>query len=753
MGETRNESKATGCFWAPHEVSREPDSHVAFRGLFTTVSGSIEIRMVGATAYLVYLDGDLIGEGPARYPAAYPEYQTFTADIEPGRHMLAVHAHFDGVKTPVLAAIPPFLWCQVLGAGKNVPASWKCAPIPGYSPRTRRISEIFGWIDWLDTRKVWAGWKFVEFGDHDWQEPVPADPGIGPILPARTHPVLLVPLPLEPIAEGTLAESFGYERDDPAVRFFLRDLEPKEVPSGGAWRRYDLGRIRMGRPCFTLDLPEGAVVEMAVCEQLRHERVHPFIPLTGGPTCAMDHFVARGGPQEFMPFTPKGGRFLEAHVLADGPVQFLKEAYLDRAQFGEPEGAFSCDDPLLNHIWQVGVDTLRSCADDAMVDCPTRERAQWTGDVCSVATEICAVAYSDLSLPRRALVQAAQAAREDGMVAGAGPGMPTYLSTYAAQWVSACVHLWELTGDKTVLEELLPAAERNLAAFEAKWTADGLPKDLAWAFVDWGDVKDEGPSDLALNLHYLMACRAMVRWAEALGLAENAESCRKTALEVGGVVASALSERLANGAWEALGYRRVALALLAGLISETEVPSCIAFIKGSLLRCFPNDSGAPKLAHPEVADERTMTPYFMHFALAALLDRSEVDFVLDQYRKCWGWALGEGRTTWLEVFDTRWSHCHEWSGCPTWQLTRYVLGLRPRFDLGADTYELAPRPGSLRSASGRVPIPGGEAVAISWTREATELKLCLSAPRSITVRLAGRELRGTEFTETIPIRA
>lgn len=748
----RADSSTMAPFWFATDIPEAQDSHVAFRGLFTTVSGTVEIRMVGSAPYLVYMDGNLVGEGPARFPSAFPETQSFKVEFAPGRHMLAVHAHYDGVRTPVLPVLPPFLCCEVYASGSVVPVNWKCAAMPGYAPKTRRISDIFGWVDWLDTRQSWSGWKFVEFNDSDWQEPVPVHPGIGPIARARTHPVRLEPVTPKLIEKGKLAEVFGYERDDPSVRFFLRDLEPKDVPPSGVWRRYDLGRTRMGRPRFTLDVTEGSVVEIAVSEQLRHGRVHPFIPLTGGPTCAMDHFVARGGVQEFMPFTPKGGRFMEVHVLSAGPVEFLKEGYLDRAYFGEPEGSFECDDPLLNRIWLVGVNTLRSCAEDAMVDCPTRERAQWTGDVCSVATEICACAYPDLSLPRRALVQAAQAAREDGMVAGVGPGMPTYLSTYAAQWVSACVHFWELSGDKSLLEELLPAAERNLGAFDAKWTHEGLPKDLGWAFVDWGDVKDDGPSDLALNIHYLMAQRATIRWYVALGVPDRESAIAKKASVTEATVRAGLQARLANEGWPAVGYRRAALALLAGLVDPGDEHECVSFIKESLLRCFPNDPSAPRLAHPEVCDERTMTPYFGHFLFSALLDRGEVDFVLDQFRTCWGWALGDDRTTWLEVFDTRWSHCHEWSGCPTWQLTWYVLGLRPRFDLGADVYEFRPHPGSLTRAAGSVPMPGGDTISISWTRDGKELKYEVNAPRPITVRTANRELRGRLLQETIPAR-
>ncbi len=85
----------------------------------------------------------------------------------------------------------------------------------------------------------------------------------------------------------------------------------------------------------------------------------------------------------------------------------------------------------------------------------------------------------------------------------------------------------------------------------------------------------------------------------------------------------------------------------------------------------------------------------------------------------------------MEVFDPRWSHCHQWSGPPTWQLTRYVVGLVPRFDLGARRFMLDPRPGSLMRAEGRVPVPGqDDQVLVAWTRDGGDLvvRIAASAP-------------------------
>ena len=652
--------------WCPVGMADDADAHVAFRGKFETSGGLSEIRMLGASGDLVWLDGKLVADGPARFAKPFPEYQTLKLSLTAGAHVLAIHAHNEGATTRILAEMKPFVWFEVRQGEASLPIQWKCNRIGGYRPRAHRISDILGWIDWVDTSQTWAGWEQPGFDDRSWPEPVGTDPGIGPITAARTSPVRIVPMPLVHVARGRLAETYGYESDDPAVRFFLRDLDPKNLPAQGFWRRYDLGRVRLGRPCFTLDAPKGAVIEFAMCEALRSGRVHPWITLSGSTTCNFDHFVARGGEQVFMPTTPKGGRFLEVHVLTSGGVNFEKEEFLERTYYGEPQGSFECDDPLLNRVWRTGVETLRSCSEDALVDCPTRERGEWTGDVASVATDICGVAYSDLSLSRRALVQAAQAARSDGLVAGVGPGDPGYLSTYAAQWVTACVHYYELTGDKSLLDELYPAARKNVAAFEAKLTPNGLRDDLGWGFVDWGYVRNDGPSDMALNLHYAMALKSMIRWDSICSSPDSRGASDDTNLkEVTRLIQGWLAGQTSKpGGWGNVGYHCGALALLAGFVPADQRHACIEMIEKHLLTCFPNDPNGPRLSDPGQAGDRFMTPYFCHFAFDALLQNGETDFVLSQYRKCWGWALDQGVTTWLEVFDTRWSHCHDWSGCP-----------------------------------------------------------------------------------------
>lgn len=73
--------------------------------------------------------------------------------------------------------------------------------------------------------------------------------------------------------------------------------------------------------------------------------------------------------------------------------------------------------------------------------------------------------------------------------------------------------------------------------------------------------------------------------------------------------------------------------------------------------------------------------------------------------------------TWLEVFDPRWSHCHEWSGCPTWQLSVYVLGLRRRFDIETNCFAYSAADTGIRDAEGAIPAEGGTVRAPLARRE------------------------------------
>ena len=247
--------------WHPDPESSRPDTHVGFRASFSLPQGAeIEVRLLGASWFSAWLDGELLGDGPARFTLPYPEYQPHRVRLKAGPHALAVQVHHFGVPTRLLDNPPPFLWAAVFAGRQEIPLAWRCILLGGYKRTGRRINAQLGWSEFCDTRQV-PLWQIPGFDDSGWAAPVDVRVTLGPVRPLSTATVLPHVISLKPLAHGTLTETFGYEDDNPQARFFLRDLKPKKLPAQGVWRRYDLGRVRLARPRLTLDLPAGAVVE------------------------------------------------------------------------------------------------------------------------------------------------------------------------------------------------------------------------------------------------------------------------------------------------------------------------------------------------------------------------------------------------------------------------------------------------------------------------------------------------------------
>lgn len=737
--------------WLPGEQAK-PDTHAAFRLRFTlSNAGEIHARVLGASWFGVWLDGDFQFDGPTRFHFAHPEWQSARWNLSAGRHVLAAQVHYSALDTRLMLDLPPFFGCELEQNGALIEGDWKCCELQGFERETRRVNPQLGWIEWCDTAQLpqdenERDWREPDFDDASWQTPVEVTPPIEAATPPSIALVSTVNHAISPIAQGTFADTFGYARDDPPTRFLLRELAPQEtqLPAQGVWQRYDLGRVRLGRARLRLEAPRGTQVQIAYAESLTSsrgkDRVAPFIALSAGLSCNLDSFTARGGVQEFCALEPRGGRFIEAHISPPHAVRFdaarvLEAAFLERTYYAAPPvGDFECDDELLNAIWRTGVETVRACVEDAPTDSPTRERGAWTGDLCTVL-ESAACAFSDLRPFRRGLKLAAQCAREDGLIAGLCPGGGTHMPTYAGLWLEACWRYFALTGDHALLHELRDAGARCVALFAAHLTAGGITDaSLGWSFVDWGHERDESghaACDLAANLLILRGLRAWQNWTRALNDAEQ-ERATTLATQLDAIMQARISQAWDKNGAAGLGYHATALALSLGLLNDCDASA--NFVRAHWENCFPMRADAPRQSGPEIVESQIVTPYFAHFAFAPLMSEHSA-WVQQTMSGAWGWMLKHGATTWWEVFDARWSHCHAWSGAPTWLLSRYALGLQPRFDEGANCFTLDIRPGALRWARGRVPLPSGESLHIEWQREGNALHVQLQTPEPVRLRV------------------
>jgi len=789
-------------FWIS-EKENKTDTYIAFRGIFTLEKETeIEFNILGAHWFQVTLDGNFLVEGPARFPSSNPEFEVLKRKLPAGKHIVAAIVHNHGLKTRTLDGekIPPFFSCDIffsnnhakkVAEDSDVHISWKCKKLEGYIPSGERISELFSWIEWVDTKRNPLNWKEINFDDSLWKTPVEAHPEIGNPIPLELAEILHPIHRLTHIAEGYLSGPFEKEEipdwaEKESLSWNQRTLyENKDAeepgmrgscdvpPKAGIWRRYDLGRIRLGREEFIIDLPEGTVVEFGYSEYLTDGKVVPFGLIDPVDIRRnIDHFISREGVQTFSPITPKGGRFLEVHIKAEpSKIKFIEENYIERVYYRNPIGSFSCNDELLNKIWRAGMRTLSACSEDAITDNPSRERGQWLGDqLPSIA--VAASGYSDLRPFKRSLRQATFDVFEDGMVPGVYPGFVDRLQSFSLLWVIACFNYYKLTGDKLFLEELFQAAEKNLKCFESNLLQDIIDLNFGWIFIDWGCSQDTKEAGFALRIFYYIALKNMCEWCETLGkdpkkYYKNLEIIEKVIKEKIEVVQNQGNKVAGDGDppeknpelnlegrcpqrpnsreieetnnWEEIGYHAVSLALSCGLILSENKTSAINYLKKYILNCFPNNPEAPKLANPGVLSNQFITPYFSYFAFPALIKNGETDFVIEQYKTCWGWILNQGLSTIAEVFDLHWSHAHVWAASPTAQLSRYVLGLEPCYEKGIRHFNLSLHTGNLKNATGSIPLPyENKVINIEWKKTEKGIEYKLETPVPIWLHIKDR---------------
>lgn len=715
-----DETSLSGAMWLPGSPTPAADQHVAFRGTFRLAApATVEIRILAVTAYRTWIDGVRGIDGPPRFAPSHPQYQVGSAALAAGEHVLAVEVRSDALTTRINAKLAPFLWCSLRVAETGVEVVWRCRELTEYRATGLRISPLLGWVEWLD-RLVDPRWTSIGYHDERLVAPAILETRDLPFATASACPLTLPVWPsrvVAPAAGGVFRETYtGYELDDLAIQIALADQHPgPDDDLDGVWQRYDLDRVRIGTLDLDVVTDDGGVVLVAYGERLSpHGTVVPVVPLSAGPTRMVQRFRVPGGQSTIEPMQSLGGRWIDVYVRGQGS-HVVEARYCERDTLGPPVGRFECGDPQLERIWQVGVDTLRSSAEDAFVD-SVRERGEWLGDVITAALEIAAVSHGDLRLVERGLHHAAASARDDGLVAGCGPGELIYLGTYAAQWVSACLRHAQVSGSTQLLTDLYPHASANVAALLDLVGPSATTAALPWPFVDWGHDID-AHQDIAVLLHLYAACRDWLIWSDLVRPNDDPrlrERCRGLIDSVASLVADRAD----------LGYHSLVLATRAGLVPRAPGAKSIA---SHIERAFPWSPDGARLRSPTELADTVVTPYFMNYALPILLDAGQGEFVEQVWRRCWGWMLDRGATTWWEVFDDRWSLCHFWSGAPTWQMSRYLLGVWPRLHAGRPAIGLRLSPGTRTSASGIVASPAGP-ITVEWTRRGDDIHLHLDCP-------------------------
>ena len=701
----------------------ETNTWICYRKTFVidSVPASVVARVAVDSKYWMWINGKLVvfegglKRGPAPKDGYYDELN-LTPHLAPGTNAIAVLVWFwgkDGFAHQNSGQPGLVLEAKLGGKLLKTDRTWKMRIHPAYenalgpAPNYRLAEASVR----FDARKEMAGWTAPGFDVSSWTTPV--EWGTPPVAPWNR--LARRPIPLW--------------KDSGLIEYVNGAALPAQ--SDGKVIAAQLPYNAHVTPYFKIEAPAGLAVDLRTDNYLG-----------GGEPNVHGEYITRAGVQEYESLGWMNGH--EVHYTFPAGVKILALRYRETGYDAEFAGAFSCDDPFFNTLWEKSQRTLYVTMRDNYMDCPDRERAQWWGDAVNELGEVFYVfdppAYR---LTRKAILELAHWQREDHTLYSPVPaGQPAdgarqdqrngaWNSELPQQMLASVgkYGFWTYyfyTGDKETLREVYPQVREYLKV----WTLDagGLvvhrPGDWDWA--DWGQNIDAPILDSAW---YHLALQGAVEMARLGGYVKDVAEWRSRMKSI---------EKGFNARfWNGKEYRS------PGYQGDTDD-------RGNGLAVVARLAGPDKYEALRAVFRRhqNASPYLEKYVLEALFLMGDDQAGLDRIKQRYDGMVRRPISTLAELMDGGGTYNHAWSGGPLTILSQYVAGVAPE-KAAYEQYHVLPQMGSLRFIKTVVPTVKGN-IDLLLARGATDFALKLDSPNQ-TVAWVGIPTRKGQAVQQVEV--
>ncbi|MCL5097815.1 MAG: alpha-L-rhamnosidase N-terminal domain-containing protein [Candidatus Omnitrophica bacterium] len=525
----------------------------------------------------------------------------------------------------------------------------------------------------------------------------------------------------------------------------------------GAALTFELEEQVVGWPYFTIEAPEGTVIELMVQEAHR----------VGGPVLLNSHFdswarfVCREGENRFETFDYESCRWIQLHIHGVGGKVQVRDVGVRRRLFPWPnQPRVRCGEPALQRLMDASINTLNNSAQETCVDGMGRERQQYSGD-CGHQLHAIHLAFGETRLPARYLATFSQGITLDGYFLDCWPAYDRLarlmerqlqltdwgpILDHGIQFNFDCWQHYLYTGDLEALKEPYPRLLRFAKYLKGIQGRDGLlPVEnlgIPSVWVDHIAYQRQRHKQCAFNLYAAaMFEHALAPICRLFGDSDQAQAYRQLGRELlKAAIRKFWSPQLGlfvnNLPWlpEEKGMRLCDRSLATAILFDQCPKNNVTQSLKTLADC-PPEMG---LSYPANAGWR----------LWALAKGGRADVVMKDLRERWATkdSVLLNRTLqedWKDAPDSgsQWSHC---ALAPLYVMFMSIAGIRPlepgfrrceirpqladleRLDLVARTVQgpiefTAEGPGSNRSISIGLP-PGCEGELLVNADEGVDLE-------------------------------
>lgn len=732
------------------------------------ICDKVELIIAAESTYILYLNGDEIGRGPARGTHAINYYDCYSvaSKLKIGRNEVGVLCYCGNIETFIAAPAEPAVIVEIVGLLKT-DFTWQVADADEEWRREVNLYTVqTGFSEWRDLRKEPLGWNVFQ-DSASWENAVRVHKSSRvwekQLLPrsipqldetvyrlARISVAAIVPMAndLENIEVARLMTSEEHHVSDTLLSNDSSLFEArgqavttvKPMPDGkGVAITFDFDREIIGRFEMEVSASAGTIIDIGYEEQLTGKRLRvAHADAMGERYDFADRYILRDGRQGVGSSLMERGFRMAQIVLRNfySPVLIHHVRAIDRRYPLTPVAFFRCSDPVLNKIWDACVETLSACTTDIFTDCPWRERSFWVNDLL-VENLIFLQLTGDRRLPARALQMTFSETARNGLVNGVCPcpiggKKDDWLALPATNLFLTLIlrDYYLYTGDVHLVRDFFPKIQKILEEFDKFTDERGFvtfPPEY-WNFFDWSYEANNhslnGKTSAPLNFLYLIALKA---YKELLAATETDPASPEFDPKISRLSAS-LHDAFLNRATGRLSDY-IEAGRPAPLSSQLSHALAMLAEESSLLdrSWLLEGLNDPNLLVPEL--------YMHYFIFAAQKKSGSTKDGLGRIRKYWGNIVSTGSPTIWEfgvhtlgkaAIDGKGSLCHGFSTSPIDFFQTTILGVYPKRP-GFTEFWVVPQAFDLDQAGGRIPTPSGF-IEIAWKRTFSALSVSLVVP-------------------------
>lgn len=409
------------------------------------------VRITASQHYELFVNGRFVERGAVLGDPQWCQYDDLDVELPAPTdrlHVAVLVHHASGTHIHCLIPGPPGLLARVEAGGSvtGTSESWRCLDLEAWSNDVDARGWALGWCEDYDARREPEGWAEKTFtdtatrawphaalvpdADRKWAHlhPRPTPRLRRRFVPPSTFRAWRAPGP----APEKAVDICRVCDDEPLVpstppRSFDLEALNRALASANAIT-FDLGAEFIGHYEIEVEAPEGVVLELTGAELLRGDRPWAWRKNTSYSV----RYRTRAGRQTFTSFMWNGFRWL--HLVARGNAAGLRIHRVGCIERRPPlryHGAFRTGDAALQAIFDLCRRTLEVGVQEYLIDCPSREQAQYWGDGVFIAQSLWK-GFGDRAWLEFFLEGYLHAPfREDGQINSVYPGGASALTDYS----------------------------------------------------------------------------------------------------------------------------------------------------------------------------------------------------------------------------------------------------------------------------------------------------------------------------------